>query len=170
MHKDDEGVNVGIIYVGYAELMRILQFMEMTLWSLLALNLKPGMSDSQAFARIEKWDGTTFGDLVRGMKNQPHWPGGMIEDLEQAVLLRNHLAHNFLREFFSAAPSPENFERATEQLLSWNERLETLDSNLEEHARAIGVPSIDELDVALIAEIDALRPRDWPLQRPSQTT
>jgi len=98
----------------------------MTLWGFLTRGIKPGMSESQAFDRITKWDGTTLGQLVRGLKTQGHWPEGMIESLEQGVEARNYLAHHFLREYFVVTPSERVRQHATEQLAHVSARLEHL--------------------------------------------
>jgi hypothetical protein len=152
-----------LIYVGYALLMRDLQLMELHLWTIQALGIKRNSTEAQAFAKVEKWDGTTFGALVRGMKGQAHWPEGMAQDLEQAVALRNHLAHNFLREFFLTEPSEANFERGTQQLLDWSLKVDDLDDRLRIHAHTLGVPDPEELDDEMLAELDDLRPKTWPL-------
>lgn len=168
--EDAEADGTALIYVGYGSLMRKLQLMELNLWEIQALSIKSKTTEAQAFARIEKWDGTTFGSLVRGMKNQGHWPAGMTEDLEQAVELRNHLAHNFLREFFLAEPSAANFERGTNQLLDWSLKVDDLDTRLGAHLRALGVPDLDDLDDDLLAQLDALRPKARPLREEDSGT
>jgi hypothetical protein len=98
------------------------------------------------------------------MKNQGHWPAGMTDDLEQAVALRNHLAHNFLREFFLAEPSGANFERGTQQLLDWSLKVDDLDERLRVHAHSIGVPDPDDQDNDMLTELNDLRPKTWPLE------
>lgn len=137
------------------------RYFEMTLWGFLTQGIKQGMSDSQALDRITKWDGTTLGQLVRGLKTQGHWPEGMIESLEQAVETRNYLAHHFLREYFVVAPSESAKEQATEQLARVSARLEDLEEALEAHLRSLGVPGVEELDEEARAEIDKLRPKEW---------
>jgi hypothetical protein len=127
----------------------------------LTRGIKPGMSESQAFDRITKWDGTTLGQLVRGLKSQSHWPEDMIESLEQAVEARNCLAHHFFREYFVVAPSERVRQQATEQLAHVSARLEDLREALEAHLRSLGVPGIEELDEEARTEIDNLRPKDW---------
>lgn len=162
----DHELDEGIIYVGYGDLMRKLQLMELNLWQILALRMKPKVQADQAFTKVEKWDGTTFGSLVRGMKEQEHWPNGLVQDLLQAVELRNHLAHNFLREFFLAEPSQDNYQRGADQLIEWHERVDQLDADLEAHIAAMSDVSWDDLDDDLKAEIDAMRPQTWPLVDP----
>lgn len=137
------------------------QVFEMTLWGSLTKGIKPGMSESQAFDKITKWDGTTLGQLVRGLKTQGHWPEGMVESLEQAVEARNYLAHHFLREYFVVTPSERIRQQATEQLAHVSVRLEDLKEALEAHLRSLGVPSIEELDEEARTEIDKLRPKEW---------
>lgn len=159
-----------LIYIGYADVMRSLQLMELHLWSILALKVKTKSTEAQIFSTVEKWDGTTFGALVRGMQTQGHWPPGMTEDLAQVVELRNYLAHHFLREFFLAAPSPENFRQGSEQLLAWSREVDALDERLRIHAELLGVPAIENLDKTVLMEIDAARPRTWPLGQASPDT
>lgn len=160
---DPNADSTALIYVGYAALMHALQLLELHLWAIQALNLKANSTDDQNFAKVEKWDGTTFGALVRGMKAQSHWPTGMTDDLEQAVELRNYLAHNFLREFFLASTSAENFGRGTEQLVDWSRKVDDLDERLRIHSESLGVPAIETLDAALLKQIDESRPVNWPL-------
>jgi hypothetical protein len=68
--------------------------------------------------KVWKWDGTTFGKLVRGLRSQDHWPEGMIEPLEEAVQTRNYLAHHFLRSYFMVTASEKIKEQATSRLAS----------------------------------------------------
>jgi hypothetical protein len=156
-----ERVDQFIVYAVYGEVMHKFQVFEMTLWGFLTRGIKPGMSESQAFDRVTKWDGTTLGALVRGLKIQSHWPEGMIESLEQAVETRNYLAHHFLREYFVVAPSEKIKEQATAQLAQVSVRLEELEETLEAHLRSLGVPGVEELDEEAQAEIDRLRPTEW---------
>jgi hypothetical protein len=157
----DERVDQFIVYGAYGEVMHQFQVFEMTMWGSLTRGIKPGMSESQAFDRITKWDGTTLGQLVRGLKTQDHWPDGMTESLEQAVEARNYLAHHFLREYFAVTPSERVKQQATEQLAHVSARLEDLEEALEDHLRSLGVPGIEELDEEAQAEIDKLRPKEW---------
>jgi hypothetical protein len=122
----DERVDQFIVYGAYGEVMHQFQVFELTLWGFLTRGIKPGMSESQAFDKVTKWDGTTLGALVRGLKSQGHWPEGMVEPLEQAVETRNYLAHHFLREYFVVAPSEKVKKQATEQLANVSTRLEDL--------------------------------------------
>jgi hypothetical protein len=140
----------------------------MTLWGFLTRGIKPGMSHSQAMDRIAKWDGTTLGQVIRGLKSQEHWPEGVIESLEQAVETRNYLAHHFLREYFMVAPSERVREQATDQLAHVSARLDDLEEALEVHLRSLGVAGIDELDDDARAEIEKLRPKDWLDEPPEQ--
>jgi hypothetical protein len=57
---DAEGDATALIYVGYAALMRDLRLMELHLWAIQALSIKANSTDAQAFAKVEKWDGTTL--------------------------------------------------------------------------------------------------------------
>src|SRR5437899_1327954 len=52
---------------------------------------------------VANWDSTTFGQLMRGMKNQPHWPEELAWKLLEAVKAQPP-CHRFLREYFMAAP------------------------------------------------------------------
>lgn len=162
---DDDSLSAGIIYVAYGELMHKLQVMEMSLWQIQALRMSKGMTDPQAFAKVEKWDGTTFGALYRGMKSQPHWPEDLIWKVGHAVQLRNHLAHNFLREFFMAVESQANFDAGANQLLEWHGLVDGLSDELDEHIRSLGGGGWDELDDVTKAEVEALRPTVWPLSQ-----
>ena len=139
LRGDDEAQNVGVIYIGYGELMRRLQVLELSLWIVQAMRMKKGMSGEQAFRQIDKWDGTTFGTMWRGMRTQDHWPTDLVDDVDQAVQLRNHLAHHFLREFFSARKTPGNFERGTQQLIEWSVRMDGLEMKLDAHLQMLGV-------------------------------
>ena len=111
--------------------------------------------------KVRKWDGTTFGKLVRGLKSQDHWPDGMIDSLEEAVQARNYLAHHFLRNYFMVTPSEKIKERATDQLAEVSARLEDLQEALEDHLRSLGVAGVEELDEETMAEIDKLRATEW---------
>jgi hypothetical protein len=157
----DERGDQFIVYGAYGEVMHQFQVFEMTLWGFLTRGIRSGMSESQALDRITKWDGTTLGQLVRGLKSQDHWPEGMVESLEQAVEARNYLAHHFLREYFVVAPSKKVKKQATEQLANVSARLEDLEEALEAHLRSLGVPGVEELDEEAWAEIDKLRPTEW---------
>ena len=157
----DEQVDQFIVYGAYGEVMHQFQVFELTLWGFLTRGIKPGMSESQAFDRVTKWDGTTLGALVRGLKSQDHWPEGMVESLEQAVETRNYLAHHFLREYFVVTPSEKVKKQATGQLANVSTRLEDLQEALEAHLRLLGVAGIEELDEEAQAEIDKLRPTEW---------
>ncbi|KRE56154.1 hypothetical protein [Phycicoccus sp. Soil748] len=165
---DDDSMSAGLIYVAYGELMHKLQVMEMSLWEIQALQMKKGMTDAQAFAQVEKWDGTTFGALYRGMKSQPHWTEDLIWKVGQAVQLRNHLAHNFLREFFLAVESQANYEAGADQLLDWHGVVDELAGQLDEHIKTLGGGGWDQLDEASKAEVEALRPKAWPLNNDSE--
>jgi hypothetical protein len=104
MTNSEDNTDEYLIYIGYGEVMRRLQILELGLWGLLSRKIKPGTSLGQAMEMVAKWDGTAFGQLMRGMKNQSHWPEGLLDKLLEAVNVRNYLAHHFLREYFMAAP------------------------------------------------------------------
>jgi len=163
-----EQVDQFIVYGAYGQVMHQFQVLELALWGFLTRGIKPGMSHSQAMDKVTKWDGTTLGQIVRGLKSQEHWPEGMTESLEQAVETRNYLAHHFLREYFTVAPSEMVREQATDQLAHVSARLEDLEEALEAHLRSLGVAGIDELDEEARAEIEKLRPKDWLDEAPEQ--
>ena len=158
---DDARVDQFIVYAAYGEVMHQFQTFEMTLWGFLTRSIKTGTSPDQAMPKVWKWDGTTLGSLVRGLKSQNHWPDGMIDSLEGAVQTRNYIAHHFLREYFVVTPSEKIKKRATEQLADVSARLEDLEEALEVHLRSLGVAGIDELDEETLAEIGKLRPTEW---------
>lgn len=67
---DDNGaVGEALIYIGYGELMRRLQVLEMTLWQAQSLRFKRGVSAEQAMQKLQGWDGATFGKMWGGMKS-----------------------------------------------------------------------------------------------------
>jgi hypothetical protein len=164
----DQRVDQFIVYGAYGEVMHQFQVFEMTLWQFLARGIKRGTTMAQAMDKITKWDATTAGKIVRGLKSQPHWPDGMIDSLEQAVQTRNYLAHHFLREYFLVTPSERIRDQTTEQLADVSAQLENLQNALEAHLHSLGVPEVNELDEETRAEIDKLRPAAW-LGEPDQT-
>ena len=161
--EDPEGFQRYVIFGMYGELMLKFQLLEMTLWSFLSRSIKENTTLDQAMLKVEKWDRTTLGSIFRGLKNQDHWPADLVEELSGAVETRNYFAHHFLREFFLAAPLPENFHRGAEKLTEITDRLDALDEALEAHLRTLGVPTAGDLDEETQAIIDALRPTKWPL-------
>jgi len=134
MTNPDDGVNEYLIYIGYGEVMRRFQTLELSLWGLLTRKIKPGTNPDQAMKMVERWDSTTFGQLMRGMKNQEYWPEGLLDKLLEAVEIRNYLAHHFLREFFLAVPSQENLRDASSQLADLSVWLQELDAELVSRA------------------------------------
>jgi hypothetical protein len=161
VNEDDVRVDHFIVYGAYGEVMHRFQVFELALWQLLARGIKPGMTADQAMEKVEKWDGTTFGKVVRGLKSQPHWPEGMTDELQCAVDARNYLAHHFLREYFVVAASEETRDQALRQLAKILDRLDRLEEDLEDHLRSLGVTAIEDLDDEVRAEIDKLRPTVW---------
>jgi hypothetical protein len=156
-----EGTDDYLIYIGYGEVMRQLQVLELGLWGLLSRKIKPGTSLNQAMEMVTKWDGTTLGQLMRGMKNQSHWPEGLLDRLLEAVKIRNYLAHHFLREYFMAAPSRENLEGASNQLAELSVWLEELDEELDTHLESLGIETSSSLDAEAKVLAEALRPEKW---------
>ena len=156
-----ERVDQFIIYAGYGEVMHRFQTLELLLWQFLVRGIKPGSSPAQSMDKITKWDNTTVGAIVRGLKSQAHWPDGLIDSLQEAVNARNYLAHHFLREYFMVTPSEENRDRAAKELASVSVRLESLQEALEAHLRSLGVADPEDLSEDIRAEIDKLRPTEW---------
>ncbi|WP_433020566.1 hypothetical protein [Kribbella sp. CA-294648] len=158
---DGERIDQFIVFAAYGEVMLGFQLMELSLWSLNAINLKPAIQAQQATAKVEKWNGTTFGDLLRGLRTQPHWPPDLLDQLDGALDARNYLAHHFLREHFVLKPSLDTRDRATAQLAEIARRQEKLQSELDTHLRSVGVPDVDKLDDDLLEDLDTLRPTSW---------
>ena len=100
----DERVDQFIVYAGYGEVMHRVQIFELLLWQFLIRGIKRGSSFAQAMDKITRWDKTTAGSILRGLKGQAHWLDGMIDSLKEAVHTRNYLAHHFLREYFMVTP------------------------------------------------------------------
>lgn len=150
-----------LVYGAYGQVMHQFQVLELTLWGFLTRGIKPGMSHRQAMDKVAKWDGTTLGRVIHGLKSQEHWPEGVIEELEQAVETRNYLAHHFLREYFMVAPSERTRAQAADQMAHVSVRLEDLEEALESHLHSLGVASVDELDEQTRTEIEKLRPTVW---------
>jgi hypothetical protein len=157
----DERVDQFIVYGRYGQVMHQFQVFELTLWGFLTRTIKKGTTLDQAMDKVWKWDGTTFGKLVRGLKSQDHWPDGIIDSLEEAVQTRNYLVHHFLRNYFMVTPSETTKEQATSQLARVSARLEDLQEALEGHLRSLGVAGIEELDEETMAEIDKHRLTEW---------
>jgi hypothetical protein len=156
-----EKVDQFIIYAGYGEVMHRFQVLELSLWTLQARSLKPKSTLDQSTAKVDKWNGTAFGQMLRGMKNQEHWPPQLIQELLEAVDIRNYLAHHFLREYFLAVASHENREIAAQKLADLSVRLEHLMAKVDRHTQSLGIEAWDHLEPDTQAEIDALRPIDW---------
>ncbi|HEV2260149.1 MAG TPA: hypothetical protein VGS06_44145 [Streptosporangiaceae bacterium] len=161
MTNADDGVSEYLIYIGYGEVMRRFQVLELGLWGLLTRKIKPGTNLGQAMEMVARWDGTTFGQLMRGMKNQEHWPEGLVAKLMEAVEIRNYLAHHFLREFFMAAPSQENLHDASSQLADLSVWLDELDAELDAHLASLGIETASSIDAEAMALADSLRPEKW---------
>jgi hypothetical protein len=160
MMGDDTDPNV--VYLAYGDVMHQLQVFELTLWRFLSRGIKPGMSLDQGIARVARWEGTTLGALVRGLKSQGHWPEGIPEALEGAVRARNYLAHHFLRDYFLVLPSGEVQDKALTQLAELRESIALLEQRVEDHLRSMGVATPDDLTDEERAELEELRPTEWP--------
>lgn len=158
---NEERVDQFIVYAAYGEVMHQFQSFELTLWGFLTRRIKKGTTSDQLMQKLEKWDGTTLGQMVRGLKSQTHWPASLVDELEGAVEARNYLAHHFLREYFLVAPSEDVRDGATQQLANVSVRLAALQEALETHLSSLDVPSINDLDAETRAELDKLRPTQW---------
>lgn len=165
---EPEQVSQFIVYGAYGEIMHKFQILELVLWGFLARNLKNGITLEQGMARVEQWDGTTFGQMWRGLRTQTHWPDGVVVEGDHAVEARNYLAHHFLREYFLVAPSEAHREDALTMLAKIADRLDALLSQLDEHGRALGMPDVEDLDEQARQQIEALRPTTWFTDAASQ--
>lgn len=159
---DDDSMRTAVIYLAYGEIMHALQVLEFDLWTIQSLRMKPGIQHEQALRKVEAWDGSTLGQLWGGMRNQKHWPAGLVEEIDWVLLLRNKLAHKFLREYFLVTPSQEAFDSVTADLADWAVRVEAVGAALGERIDSLGGTGWDELSDDVKAEVDALRPSDWP--------
>ncbi|HST47092.1 hypothetical protein [Jatrophihabitans sp.] len=159
--SNDEQIDQFIIFAGYGEVMHRFQLLEMGLWGLLSKSIKPATTMDQAIAKVKKWNGTTLGELMRGMKGQTHWPPELLAKLLRSVEIRNYLAHHFLREYFIAERSMENRKTATQELADLANWLDALSAELDDHLATQGITTLEVLDPETAAEIDALRPKDW---------
>lgn len=157
----EEDVEQFIIFAGYGEVMHRFQMLELALWGLLSANLNPRITVGQGMAKVAKWNGTTFGSLMRGIKNQPHWPPDLLAKLMGSVDVRNYMSHHFLREYFIAQRSQANRETATQELANLANWLDDLSDELDAHLETQGVIRADLDDEQTAAEIEALRPKDW---------
>jgi hypothetical protein len=161
MAEADDSTGEYLIYIGYGEVMRRLQILELGLWGLLSRKIKPGTSLSQAMDMVAKWNGTTLGQHMRGMKNQPHWPEELVGKLLEAVRIRNYLAYHFLREYFMAVPSRGNLDDASAQLAELSVWLEELDAELDAHLESLGIATSSSLHAEAEALAETLRPEKW---------
>ncbi|WIV60733.1 hypothetical protein [Amycolatopsis nalaikhensis] len=164
MNNDEpepERISQFIVYAAYGEIMHKFQVLELVLWGFLARSIKDGTTLEQGMARVERWDGTTFGKLWRGLRTQTHWPDGVVVEGDHAVDARNYLAHHFLREYFLVAPSEAHRENAVAMLARIADRLDALLAQLDDHGRAQGMPDVEDLDEQARKEIEALRPTTW---------
>lgn len=91
--------------------------MQLSLTQLLMRNLKSRSTLDQMLAKVERWNGTTLGQQLRGLKSQDiAWAPGLVEDLELAVDTRNYLAHHFFIDYFLMLPSQHAQDQALESL------------------------------------------------------
>ncbi|MET0414818.1 MAG: hypothetical protein ABW022_02205, partial [Actinoplanes sp.] len=156
-----EELEQSVIYVGFGAVMHQFQVIELTLWQFLTRTIDDGPAAEQAIATVENWDAAAFGDMVRGLKTQPHWPTGLVDELEGAVATRNYLTHNFLREHFAVTRSEGARSAAARELADLSKRLLALEDNLEAHLKGLGIAIIDTVPGEITEEIEALRPKTW---------
>ena len=153
----DEAVDQSVIYLAYGEIMHKFQVFELALWQLQSRSIKPGSTLEQAMERVAAWNRTTFGQFMRGMRNQSHWPDGLLERLLTAVDSRNYLAHHYLREYFMVERTEENRDRALQDLADLSAWLDELARELDEHLRTLGIEVPDDSGDETWAKIEALR-------------
>ena len=156
-----EEIEQSVIYVGFGAVMHQFQVIELTLWQFLTRTIDDRPAAEEAMAKVENWDATTFAAMVRGLRTQPHWPSGMLDELERAVATRNFLAHHFLRELFAGTPSEAARAHATQTLADVLKRLVLLEESLEAHLKSRGITIIETVPTEITDEIEALRPRTW---------
>jgi len=111
----EESVDQFIIYAGYGEVMHRLQVLEMSLWMIQSRGIKSQTRLDQAITKVEKWNATTLGELMRGMRRQGHWPDGMVDKLLKAVDIRTSLTTTCA----STSSSPLRRRIASVPLRSW---------------------------------------------------
>lgn len=150
-----------VIYYGYGQIMHRLQVFEIILWGFKARRIKAGASWAQSSAKIDKWNATTLGQHWRAMKSEDHWPAGMVAAVDALLEVRNWLAHHFLREYALIQPSEQHRQETVDLLRAIADRVDNLVDAMEAHARAMGLPSVDDLSADLQAEIQEMRPTSW---------
>ena len=154
-------LNQSVIYLAYGDVMHQFQVFELTLWQFLSRTLKPGTTFEQGMEKVDRWNGTTLGALVRGLKTQDHWPDGVPEALETAVETRNFLAHYYLREYFLVLPSERILDEALTELAELREWIIQLEGQLEQHLQSLGIPTSAELTDEERSGFEGLRPTTW---------
>jgi hypothetical protein len=155
-----DGLDEATIFYAYGQLMKSFQMFELTLTQVLVLKLKPAMTFEQMMAKVEQWTNTTMGSLLRGLKSDPHWPEGLVDEMEQGLIARNWLAHQFFKEYGIIVASPEVVDDALDTLANISVSLQALEDRLQEHLLTLGYdPGV--LDADTQAEIDKLRPTEW---------
>ena len=105
--------------------------------------LAPRTSETQATTKVEKWNDTTFGQLMRGMRNQDHWPDGLVDELLEAMHVGHYLAHHFLREFYVVEPSDANEDRAVDWLFGKSTWIDGLQDALDQHTKTLGIDGVE---------------------------
>lgn len=128
----DQRVDQFIIYVAYGQVMHQFQVFD-DARAIPGAGYQVRDDLQRAMDKIIKWDRTTLGSIVRGLKSQAHWPDGMIDSLKEAVYARNYVAHHFLREYFLVAPSEKVREQAAKELANLSVRLDELQEVLAAH-------------------------------------
>jgi hypothetical protein len=143
--------------------MHQMQVLELTLWGLLATKIKPGATDDQVLAKLEKWNSTTLGQLLRGLKTQPHWPPTLVEQAarggRRSQLPGASLPSRVLRRRALETQPGYRDAGARGSVDLARELSDELDAHLA--TLGLGTTSVDDLDEETRAEIDALRPTDW---------
>lgn len=153
----DGKVDQLIIYGAYGELMHKFQVFELALWQLQSRGIKPGTTRDQAMEKVEAWNRTTFGQFMRGMRTQSHWPDGLVERLLTAVDSRNYLAHHYLREYFMVERTEESRDRALQDLAELSAWLDEVAGELDQHLRTLGTEVPGDFGDETSAKIEALR-------------
>jgi hypothetical protein len=120
----------------------------------------PGIEDIERSGQ-EVLD-TTLGGLVHQAKDL--LPNNLSSELAEVIKERNYLVHHFLREYFMAQRSVQNRDQAKEYLLGVSSQLGELSNQLDAYLESLGLATPDTLEPELQAQINLLRPKEWPLE------
>lgn len=100
--------------------------MQLSLTQLLMGNFKPHATLNQMLAKLERWNATTLGQQLRGLKSQRlNWPPGLVDDLELAIDTRTYLAHHFFIEYFIILPGQHAQDQALDFLANVHAALDS---------------------------------------------